>query len=98
MAGALGRKLFLERCSVCHAVRGTPAKGTLGPDLTHVASRTIVAAGILPNDPREHRAAGSRSSQQIKPGNLMPSMNVFSERRAARARGVPREPAVKCPR
>ena len=74
---ALGRKLFLERCSVCHAVRGTEAKGALGPDLTHVASRTHLAAGILPNN-RENLADWVRASQRIKPGNLMPSMDVFS--------------------
>jgi cytochrome c oxidase subunit 2 len=76
-ASVLGRTLFLERCSVCHAVRGTPAKGTLGPDLTHLASRTHLAAGILPNN-RANLAAWVSESQRLKPGNLMPSMNVFS--------------------
>jgi cytochrome c oxidase subunit 2 len=75
---ARGRQLFLERCSVCHVVRGTPAKGTLGPDLTHVAGRTHLAAGILPNT-RANLAEWIRASQRIKPGNLMPSMNIFSE-------------------
>jgi cytochrome c oxidase subunit 2 len=73
----LGRKLFLERCSVCHTVRGTPAKGTLGPDLTHLATRTHLAAGILPNN-RANLTAWVSDSQRLKPGNLMPSMNVFS--------------------
>jgi cytochrome c oxidase subunit 2 len=76
--GTMGRKLFLERCSVCHAVRGTPARGTLGPDLTHFASRTHLAAGILPNN-LANITSWVRASQQIKPGNLMPSMDVFSE-------------------
>jgi cytochrome c oxidase subunit II len=75
---ARGRTLFLERCSVCHAVRGTPAKGTLGPDLTHVGGRRHLAAGILPNT-RANIAEWIRASQRIKPGNLMPSMNVFSD-------------------
>jgi cytochrome c oxidase subunit 2 len=77
-ASVLGRRLFLERCSVCHAVRGTPAQGTLGPDLTHFASRTHLAAGMLPNN-RANIASWVRGAQQIKPGNLMPSMNVFSD-------------------
>jgi cytochrome c oxidase subunit 2 len=72
-----GRGLFLQRCSVCHTVRGTTAEGKLGPDLTHVASRTSLAAGILQNN-RANIAAWINSSQQIKPGNLMPSMNMFS--------------------
>jgi cytochrome c oxidase subunit 2 len=81
-APALGRKLFLDRCSVCHAVRGTPAEGTLGPDLTHVASRTHIAAGILPNTVANIRW-WVRASQQVKPGNLMPSMDVFSDEELA---------------
>lgn len=74
----LGRTLFEQRCSVCHVIRGTPAKGTLGPDLTHVGSRTHLAAGILPND-RANMAEWVSASQRIKPGNLMPSMNIFSD-------------------
>jgi cytochrome c oxidase subunit II len=72
-SGAASDALFLSRCAACHAVRGTEARGTLGPDLTHVGSRVSLGAGILPND----RAALARwisSSQHIKPGNLMPSM------------------------
>jgi cytochrome c oxidase subunit II len=71
-----GRTVFLERCAVCHTVRGTLARGELGPDLTHVGSRASLGAGILPND-RTNIAAWISASQQIKPGNLMPSMNVF---------------------
>jgi cytochrome c oxidase subunit 2 len=73
-----GHKLFLERCSVCHVVRGTPAKGILGPDLTHFASRTHLAAGLLPNTPA-NIAEWIRASQKLKPGNLMPSMDVFND-------------------
>jgi cytochrome c oxidase subunit 2 len=71
-----GRTVFLERCAVCHTVRGTAARGDLGPDLTHVGSRASLGAGILPND-RASLAAWISASQEIKPGNLMPSMNVF---------------------
>jgi cytochrome c oxidase subunit 2 len=71
-----GHELFQERCAACHAVRGTAARGELGPDLTHVASRTYLGAGVLANTP-ENLAAWIGSSQHIKPGNLMPSMNVL---------------------
>ncbi|MGH6609899.1 MAG: cytochrome c oxidase subunit II [Burkholderiaceae bacterium] len=69
----IGRALFIERgCGVCHAVRGTQAVGTRGPDLTHVGSRVSLAAGILPNNAGT-LAGWIAHSQQIKPGNLMPS-------------------------
>lgn len=72
-----GRVLFMSNCIACHTVRGSEAKGTLGPDLTHVGSRTTLAAGILPNN-RGTLAAWVSASQTIKPGNLMPAMNLFS--------------------
>jgi cytochrome c oxidase subunit 2 len=62
---------FLAYCAACHAIRGTPARGTLGPDLTHVGSRFSLAAATLPNDTGA-LAAWIVSSQHIKPGNLMP--------------------------
>jgi cytochrome c oxidase subunit 2 len=63
---------FVEHCAVCHTVRGTPAAGTRGPDLTHAGSRHSIGAGILRNDAGALREwiAGS---QHIKPGNLMPA-------------------------
>jgi cytochrome c oxidase subunit 2 len=64
-------ELFLARCSACHAVRGTAAAGVLGPDLTHVGSRTSLGAGILANDAAA-AAEWIASNQHIKPGNLMP--------------------------
>lgn len=69
--------LFLAHCSACHTVRGTPAAGVLGPDLTHVGSRLSIAAGILPNN---LGAIGGwiASSQHLKPGNLMPSFREFT--------------------
>ena len=44
-----GRQVFTEKaCAACHAIRGTPAAGTLGPDLTHVAGREYIGAGVMP--------------------------------------------------
>lgn len=49
---ARGHELFLVNgCGACHTVRGTPADGVVGPDLTHVASRRSLGAGILPTGP-----------------------------------------------
>lgn len=59
-------------CGACHAVRGTGNAGTTGPDLTHLASRRTMAAGILPLD-RETLAAWIRDPDAMKPGALMPA-------------------------
>ncbi len=72
---ASGHALFRERCAACHAVRGTDAAGTRGPDLTHVASRLFIAAGTLPNTPAG-MAGWLADSQHAKPGNLMPAMRL----------------------
>jgi cytochrome c oxidase subunit 2 len=65
-------------------VRGTAAAGTLGPDLTHVASRRFIGAGLLPNDPAR-LAEWIARSQHLKPGNLMPS---FDDLAADELRGL----------
>jgi cytochrome c oxidase subunit 2 len=70
---ARGKTLFLETgCGACHVVRGTPADGRLGPDLTHVGSRLSLAAGTFPNN-QGTLAGWIASAQHLKPGNLMPS-------------------------
>jgi cytochrome c oxidase subunit 2 len=72
---AAGRRVFDRACALCHAVRGTLASGTRGPDLTHVSSRMTLAAGTLPNN-RTTLTAWVADAQRIKPGNAMPSMNL----------------------
>ena len=66
---------FQTRCGVCHTVRGTPAGGKVGPDLTHVMSRGTIAAGTLPNTPG-HLTGWIANPQGIKPGNLMPQIDM----------------------
>ena len=73
--GAAAPEFFATRCGACHAVRGTDAAGTRGPDLTHVASRAFIAAGTLANTPG-NMAAWLADSQHAKPGNLMPAMRL----------------------
>jgi cytochrome c oxidase subunit 2 len=73
-----GQALFADnRCGLCHTVRGTPADGALGPDLTHVGGRMQLAAGTLPNG-GDALAAWITTSQHIKPGSLMPAYRQFS--------------------
>jgi cytochrome c oxidase subunit 2 len=67
-----GQEIFMtSRCAGCHTVQGTDAHGQVAPDLTHIASRSTVGAGTLPNTPA-HLAAWVRDSQASKPGNQMP--------------------------
>jgi cytochrome c oxidase subunit 2 len=54
-------------------VRGTPANGRLGPDLTHIASRLTLGAGTVPNT-RGHLSGWITNPQQVKPGNRMPAV------------------------
>ena len=74
-----GRRAFLANgCGACHAVRGTPAVGAVGPDLTHVGSRLELAAGTLPND----SAAFGRwiaAPHAAKPDALMPDFGMLPD-------------------
>jgi cytochrome c oxidase subunit II len=72
----LGRRLFMSMpCSGCHTIRGTPAAGTSGPDLTHLASRTTIGALTLDNT-RSNLADWIQNSQRYKPGNKMPGFTL----------------------
>jgi cytochrome c oxidase subunit 2 len=67
-----GQQVFLSRqCAMCHTVRGTAAQSRVGPDLTHLASRRRIGAGVLPNA-RGHLAGWVLDPQRIKPGTRMP--------------------------
>ena len=71
-----GRAVFTARdCGSCHQLRGTEAHGTIGPDLTHLATRSTLAALTIPNTPEE-LAAWVRNPQAIKPGNHMPDLGL----------------------
>jgi cytochrome c oxidase subunit 2 len=71
-----GQQVFMNsQCASCHQIRGTAARATVGPDLTHVATRTTLAAATIPNNPRE-LAAWIRDPQAIKPGDRMPALGL----------------------
>jgi cytochrome c oxidase subunit 2 len=73
---AAGRAVFFATaCVNCHTVRGTPARGTFGPDLTHLMSRTTLGAGVAANT-RENLKRWLRDPAHLKPGALMPAMNL----------------------
>jgi cytochrome c oxidase subunit 2 len=72
-----GLKTFMVRCAVCHTIRGTPAGGILGPDLSHFGSRETIAAGLLPNTPA-NLSHWINNTQTIKPGAKMPELDMLA--------------------
>ncbi|WP_297694758.1 cytochrome c oxidase subunit II [Phenylobacterium sp.] len=70
-----GQQVFFERCGACHTVRGTEAGGAVGPDLTHLMSRTTIAAGTLPNTVA-NLSGWIENPQALKPGAKMPATYV----------------------
>jgi cytochrome c oxidase subunit 2 len=76
-SAARGQVLFDQvGCSACHAVRGTTAAGTIGPDLTHLAGRATLGAGILPND-HDALVRWITATGTIKPDVRMPSFDAL---------------------
>ena len=75
-AQSRGEQAFLfNQCASCHTIRGTPARGEVGPDLTHVGSRTTLAALTIRNAP-DQLAHWISEPQQVKPGNRMPRLDL----------------------
>jgi cytochrome c oxidase subunit 2 len=73
-----GQRVFEHQaCISCHVVRGTVANGHFGPDLTHLMSRSTIAAGIAPNTP-ENLLTWITDPNKMKPGSLMPAMHLTS--------------------
>jgi cytochrome c oxidase subunit 2 len=73
---AEGRHVFeSQACMNCHTIRGTPAHGRFGPDLTHLMSRDTLASGIIENSPANLRR-WIKDPASIKPGCLMPAMQL----------------------
>jgi cytochrome c oxidase subunit 2 len=64
-----------EPCAACHTIRGTSAAGTIGPDLSDFGGRLSIGAGAVPNT-RGNLGGWLVNSQTIKPGNLMPPIQL----------------------
>jgi cytochrome c oxidase subunit II len=74
-----GRDVFFAgSCVLCHAIVGTTAGARTGPDLTHLGSRAMLAAGTLPNTPG-HLAGWIVDPQSVKPGARMPANSLDAE-------------------
>jgi cytochrome c oxidase subunit 2 len=72
---ARGARVFANSpCTACHTVNGI-SKGYVGPDLTHLASRTTIASGVLANDPQE-LTQWIEHPDELKPGARMPDFGL----------------------
>jgi len=69
-----GKQIFESRdagCWSCHTIRGSSrSKGKTGPDLTHIASRSFIAAGVAENT-QENMTKWIANPNSIKPGTIM---------------------------
>jgi cytochrome c oxidase subunit 2 len=69
-----GQRVFMNSgCALCHAIGGTEARATVGPDLTHFKSRMTIAAGALANT-RANLTRWIENPAAIKPGVRMPAL------------------------
>ena len=63
-------------CVGCHMISGIPImQARMGPNLTHIASRTTIAGGIYPNDTR-HLTLWIKNARRMKPGVIMPTLGA----------------------
>jgi cytochrome c1 len=62
-------------CGACHTIPDIPgANGTVGPPLTSLAKRSVLA-GQLPNNP-DNLILWIMHPQEVRPGSDMPEMGV----------------------
>jgi len=74
-----GHQLFQSlTCVNCHSIQGSDTKSNAGPDLTHLASRRYLGAGIVTNTP-ENLRRWLANPQDVKPGVLMPNFKLTDE-------------------
>ena len=65
-------------CINCHTVRGTPANGVFGPDLTHLMSRATIGGRRREQYPGDAARVGGRPGRD-QAGALMPAMKLSSD-------------------
>lgn len=62
-------------CLACHAIGGTSYAGVVGPNLTELADRPMIAGNLLANTPA-NLAAWLHDPPGVKPGALMPNLHL----------------------
>ena len=72
-----GKQVFSSSaCIGCHSIAGNPAAmGVTGPNLTHVGSRSTIAAGRYPNA-AAYLALWIKNARAMKPEVLMPTLGL----------------------
>jgi cytochrome c oxidase subunit 2 len=70
-----GRDLFMSNaCVQCHTIAGTPAQGTVGPNLTHFAAFGTFAAATYDNTD-DNLFSWIKHAREQKPGVVMPNFD-----------------------
>ena len=80
-----GKRLFIAKgCTACHTVQGLPgALGTIGPELTHVASNQSIVDGKLAPVDYENLKRWLHDPPAVKPGTLMPKLGLTDDELSA---------------
>jgi cytochrome c oxidase subunit 2 len=76
-SAARGKLVFSgAACIGCHSIAGNPAAmGVTGPNLTHVGSRSTIAAGRFPNA-AAYLALWIKNARKMKPEVIMPTLGL----------------------
>lgn len=75
----IGKQLVTAgTCAGCHIIKGTNMVGRTGPNLTHLARRGTIAAGILENN-AQNLTAWIDNPQAIKPDARMPDTGLGAD-------------------
>jgi cytochrome c oxidase subunit II len=76
----VGRELFFSlACVGCHTIKGTPAGGKVGPELTHLMSKKSIAGGLLSPVNEENLTRWISNPPAVKPGTLMPNLGLSQQ-------------------
>jgi cytochrome c oxidase subunit 2 len=80
-----GQALLMEKaCVNCHTIRGSSARGSVGPDLTHLASRETLATGVMKNT-LPNLTGWLLDPDNYKPGVNMPNLHLKHDEALAMA-------------
>jgi cytochrome c oxidase subunit 2 len=71
-------------CINCHSIRGVSVAAGAAPDLTHLAGREMMGAGVLSNS-EDNLFRWLKNPQVIKPACFMPNLKLADEQADALA-------------
>jgi cytochrome c oxidase subunit 2 len=75
-----GRELFFSlACVGCHTIKGTPAGGKVGPELTHLMSKKSIAGGALSPVNEENLRRWVKNPPAVKPSTQMPNLGLSDQ-------------------